>query len=65
MADTLVQVKASGLMCSFCTMSVEQALGRMPGVHDVQISLVHGVIAARIDAAQVTEADGQLTIGPA
>ena len=40
----LVQIKASGMMCSFCTMSVETALGRLAGVHNVQVNLVHGVI---------------------
>jgi hypothetical protein len=33
----LVQIKASGMMCSFCTMSVEKALGRMDGVDNVQV----------------------------
>ena len=32
MANKLIQVKASGLMCSFCTMSVEKALARLDGV---------------------------------
>ncbi|MDQ3137287.1 MAG: heavy-metal-associated domain-containing protein, partial [Gemmatimonadota bacterium] len=25
-------------------MSVEKALGRLPGVHSVQVNLVHGII---------------------
>ncbi len=44
MATSLIQLKVSGLMCSFCTMSVEKALGRIPGVRSVQVNLVHGII---------------------
>lgn len=50
-----IQVKASGLMCSFCTMSVEKALGRLPGVNNVQVNLVHGIILVEADPRQVTE----------
>lgn len=53
--SSLIQVKASGLMCSFCTMSVEKALGRMPGVNGVQVNLVHGIILVDADRRQVTE----------
>ena len=53
--SNLIQVKASGLMCSFCTMSVEKALGRMPGVKTVQVNLVHGIILVDADRKQVTE----------
>lgn len=54
-ANGLIQVKASGMMCSFCTMSVEKALGRMPGVESVQVNLVHGIILVGADRARVTE----------
>ncbi|MFZ5625255.1 MAG: heavy metal translocating P-type ATPase, partial [Gemmatimonadota bacterium] len=53
----LIQIKASGLMCSFCTMSVEKALGRLPGVGSVQVNLVHGIILVDADRDQVSEAD--------
>lgn len=49
----LVQIKASGMMCSFCTMSVEKALLRMPGVQNVQVNLVHGVILVDRDPQKV------------
>lgn len=49
----LVQIKASGMMCSFCTMSVEKALGRMDGVDNVQVNLVHGVILVDRDPAKI------------
>lgn len=52
----LIQVKASGLMCSFCTMSVEKALGRMPGINSVQVNLVHGIILVDAERDRVSEA---------
>ena len=55
MASKLIQVKASGLMCSFCTMSVEKALGRVDGVENVQVNLVHGIILVEGDPARVTQ----------
>lgn len=51
----LIQVKASGLMCSFCTMSVEKALVRLPGVNTVQVNLVHGIILVDADPKQISE----------
>ncbi|MBW3654845.1 MAG: heavy metal translocating P-type ATPase [Gemmatimonadetes bacterium] len=57
MASNLIQVKASGLMCSFCTMSVEKVLGRLPGVRGVQVNLVHGIILVDADRRRVSEAD--------
>jgi heavy metal translocating P-type ATPase len=56
-SGNLIQVKASGLMCSFCTMSVEKALGRVPGVNNVQVNLVHGIILVDADRRRVTEQD--------
>jgi len=48
-ATSLIQIKVSGLMCSFCTMSVEKALGRLPGVQNVQVNLVHGIVLVETD----------------
>lgn len=56
-SGNLIQVKASGLMCSFCTMSVEKALGRVPGVNNVQVNLVHGIILVDADRSRVSEQD--------
>lgn len=53
--NRLIQIKASGMMCSFCTMSVEKALARLPGVHSVQVNLVHGIILVDADRDRVTE----------
>ncbi len=55
MQGNLIQIKVSGLMCSFCTMSVEKALGRMPGVRSVQVNLVHGMILVDADREWVSE----------
>ncbi len=57
MASNLIQIKASGLMCSFCTMSVEKALKRLPGVKSVQVNLVHGIILVDADRNKVSEAE--------
>ena len=43
------------MMCSFCTMSVEKTLARVPGVNSVQVNLVHGIILVDADRARVTE----------
>ena len=53
----MIQIKASGLMCSFCTMSVEKALRRLPGVNNVQVNLVHGIILVDADPAKITESE--------
>lgn len=38
-----IQMKVSGMMCSFCTMRLEKALKRYPGVKSVLVNLVHGI----------------------
>lgn len=53
MATETVQMKVSGLMCSFCTMSVETALKRYPGVKSVLVNLVHGIVLIEADTAQM------------
>ena len=50
----MVQMKVSGLMCSFCTMSVESALKRNPGVNSVMVNLVHGIVLVEADTAQMS-----------
>lgn len=54
MATTTVQMKVSGLMCSFCTMSVEKALKRYPGVQSVMVNLVHGIVLVEADTTQIS-----------
>lgn len=54
MATEMVQMKVSGLMCSFCTMSVETALKRNPGVNSVMVNLVHGIVLVEADTARMS-----------
>ncbi|MBI1726309.1 MAG: heavy metal translocating P-type ATPase [Candidatus Rokubacteria bacterium] len=55
MATETVQIKASGMMCSFCTMSVEKALKRLPGVNSVLVNLVHGVVLVEADTSKTSK----------
>lgn len=57
MAVETVQLKVSGMMCSFCTMSIEKALKRYPGVKNVMVNLVHGVVLVEADTSQTSRED--------
>lgn len=57
MPTETVQMKVSGLMCSFCTMSVEKALKRYPGVSSVLVNLVHGLVVVEADTFQMSRAE--------
>src|SRR2546427_5197293 len=46
--------KISGLHCSLCTGTIEKALGRLPGVHKVAVSLTHEQALVEFDPAMVT-----------
>jgi len=52
-----VQMKVSGLMCSFCTMSVEKALKRYEGVKSVMVNLVHGIVLVEADTDKISRPD--------
>lgn len=54
MAIESVQMKVSGLMCSFCTMSVEKALKRYPAVKNVLVNLVHGIVLVEADTSRMS-----------
>jgi len=54
MATETVQLKVSGMMCSFCTMTLEKALKRYPGVNSVLVNLVHGVVLVEADMAKIS-----------
>jgi len=54
MATETVPLKVSGMMCSFCTMSIEKALTRDPGVNSVLVNLVHGVVLVEADMAKIS-----------
>lgn len=57
MATESVQMKVSGLMCSFCTMSVEKALKRYPAVKSVMVNLVHGIVLVEADTSKMSRAE--------
>jgi len=46
--------KISGLHCSLCTGTIEKAVGRLPGVHKVAVSLTHEQALVEFDPAAVT-----------
>lgn len=52
-----IQMKVSGMMCSFCTMSIERALKRYPGIRSVLVNLVHGIVLVEADTAQISRAE--------
>ena len=41
-------------MCSFCTMSIEKALKRYPGVNSVLVNLVHGIVLVDADTSKMS-----------
>ena len=49
-----LQVKVGGMACSFCTMTIEKALGRMDGVTAVHVSLAHEETLIEYDPARRT-----------
>jgi heavy metal translocating P-type ATPase len=54
MTTETIQMKVSGMMCSFCTMTLENALKRYPGVDSVMVNLVHGIVLVEADRAQIS-----------
>ncbi len=62
MATETVQMKVSGLMCSFCTMSLETALKRYEGVHSVLVNLVHGIVLVEVDPKKIGRDDLALAV---
>src|SRR6266568_3002055 len=57
MATETVQMKVSGMMCSFCTMSIERALKRYPAIKSVLVNLVHGIVLVEADTQQMSRAE--------
>jgi hypothetical protein len=49
----LVQIKVSGLMYSFCTMSIEEALRRRLDVNSVLVNMVHRFVLVEADMAKI------------
>ena len=50
-----LQLKIGGMSCSFCTATIERALGRMPGVERVHVSLAHEEALIEFDPTQQTD----------
>lgn len=49
MASNLIQIKASGLICSFCTVSIETVLKRYLGGNSVLVNVVQLAARSSID----------------
>ncbi len=49
-----LQVNIGGMSCSFCTMTIQKAYGRMEGVEQVHVSLAHEEALIEYDPAQRT-----------
>ncbi len=49
-----LQVNIGGMSCSFCTMTIQKAYGRMEGVEAVHVSLAHEEALIEYDAAKRT-----------
>ena len=47
-----LRVNISGMSCSFCTMTIQKAVGRMEGVEAVHISLAHEEALIEYDPVQ-------------
>ena len=62
MAVETVHMKVSGLMCSFCTMSVEKALKRYEGVKSVMVNLVHGIVLVEADTKLISHEELALAV---
>jgi len=48
-----LQLKIGGMSCSFCVASIEKALGRMDGVHRVNVNLAHEEALIEYEPARV------------
>ena len=51
------RAKIGGLHCSLCTGTIEKALGRLPGVQNVAVSLTHEQALVEYDAGRVRPQD--------
>ena len=48
-----IRARIGGLHCSLCTGTIEKALGRLPGVDKVAVSLTHEQALVEYDPAEV------------
>ena len=52
-----LQLKIGGMSCSFCSSSIERALGRQKGVEEVHVSLAHEEALIRYRAHETSETE--------
>lgn len=52
--STLLSVRVEGMTCAGCAASVESAVSKLPGVHQVTVSFEGGSAKVEYDPAQVT-----------
>ncbi len=53
--NSRLQVSIGGMACSFCTQSIEKAVGKLAGVDSVSVSLAHEEALIEYDPESVTE----------
>jgi len=56
------RAKIGGMSCSFCTNTIRTAYSRMPGVHEVGVSLAHEEGLVRYDPEKLSEAELRRTL---
>lgn len=54
MTAAKLHLKLGGMHCSLCVRSVEKALGRLPGIGSVQVSIAHEEVLVTYDPERVT-----------
>jgi len=57
-----IQLKIGGMACSFCVASITKALGRMDGVHNVNVNLAHEETLIEFNPGVVSADDLQETL---
>lgn len=62
MALRKLHLKLGGMHCSLCVRSVEKAVGRLPGVESVSVSIAHGEVLVAYDPDRVTPAQIRSTL---
>lgn len=59
--DQLVLIRIEGMHCHKCDLAIQKALGRLPGVHEVEVDFNSGQASilfdhSRIDVQQLVDA---------
>ncbi len=57
-----LHLKLGGMHCSLCVRSVEKAVGRLPGVDSVSVSIAHGEVLVAYDPDRVTPGQIRATL---